>query len=454
MLPRPIFVLFGPAHLAVLALSLLVPLALALLARKSPPLDRPIRLALAAILAGGWLCWYALFGLRGWLTLGNCLPLNLCDWAAVALIAALLTRGQFAYELGYFWGLGGTLQGLITPDIAYGFPDPQFIFFSINHAGIMTALLYLTWTGMRPVLASLPRVVAATLGYAVVAGAADMPLRRQLRLSRSQAHQCQRDGFSVALALVHPRACRHRRPVAAGLLRALLGKGCLAAQGIKGAVHRHAGHRLMTGHQPLQAKPQPLQHPAGAEVAGMGAGGQQFQSQSAESVGDHGGHRLSGIALAPLVAAKQKSALGALLRKVDQAEIATADGVALPPYRPVAAKRSGRDLFAHHLFGHRQPRDGRAGARKPSPRYRPGWRTAPPHRFAAIGRRLRRSVVRIMTASVYAAPEKHEAAGCFRAVTASRLPPSKWTLGPALDSPTAPIAKHCGVSPNRPSATR
>jgi hypothetical integral membrane protein (TIGR02206 family) len=176
MLPRPIFVLFGPAHLAVLALSLLVPLALALLARKSPPLDRPIRLALAAILAGGWLCWYALFGLRGWLTLGNCLPLNLCDWAAVALIAALLTRGQFAYELGYFWGLGGTLQGLLTPDIAYGFPDPQFIFFSINHAGIMTALLYLTWTGMRPVLASLPRVVAATLGYAVVAGAADYAL--------------------------------------------------------------------------------------------------------------------------------------------------------------------------------------------------------------------------------------------------------------------------------------
>jgi hypothetical integral membrane protein (TIGR02206 family) len=173
---RPLFVLFGAAHLAMLALALLVPTVLALPTRKSPALDRPIRFVLAATLAGGWLCWYALFAARGWLTLDNGLPLNLCDWAAVALIAALLTRGAFAYELGYFWGLGGTLQGLITPDIAYGFPDPQFIFFAINHAGIITALLYLTFTGMRPLAASLPRVVAATLGYALVAGAADFAL--------------------------------------------------------------------------------------------------------------------------------------------------------------------------------------------------------------------------------------------------------------------------------------
>jgi hypothetical integral membrane protein (TIGR02206 family) len=173
---RPLFVLFGSAHLTMVTLALLAPAILAFAARKSLALDRPIRFALAAILAGGWLCWYALFVTRGWLTLGNGLPLNLCDWAAVALIVALLTRRQFAYELGYFWGLGGTLQGLITPDIAYGFPDPQFIFFAINHAGIITALLYLTFTGMRPFAASLTRVVAATLGYAVVAGAADFAL--------------------------------------------------------------------------------------------------------------------------------------------------------------------------------------------------------------------------------------------------------------------------------------
>ena len=80
---------------------------------------------------------------------------------------------QFAYELGYFWGLGGTLQGLITPEVTYNFPDPQFIFFFINHAGIVAALLYLSFMGLRPVPASLPRVVAATLSYVAAAGLAD-----------------------------------------------------------------------------------------------------------------------------------------------------------------------------------------------------------------------------------------------------------------------------------------
>jgi hypothetical integral membrane protein (TIGR02206 family) len=173
MPPRPGFVLFGPAHLWMLALSLAAPILLALASRRRPGFDRPIRMVLAALLGGGWLCWYALFAARGWLNLGNGLPLNLCDWAALALIAALIRPGQLAYELGYFWGLGGSLQGLITPDIAYDFPDPQFIFFFINHGGIITALLYLSFTGMRPVPASLPRVAAATLVYVLVAAIAD-----------------------------------------------------------------------------------------------------------------------------------------------------------------------------------------------------------------------------------------------------------------------------------------
>lgn len=171
---RPAFVLFGPAHLAALALAVLAPLLLAAAARARPRLDPLIRYALAALLAGGWLAWYALFAARGWLTLANELPLNLCDWAAVALIVALLTRNQAAYVLAYFWGLGGTVQGLATPDIARGFPDPQFIFFFINHDGIIASLLYLTLgRGLRPWPRDLPRVVLASLAYAAIAGAAD-----------------------------------------------------------------------------------------------------------------------------------------------------------------------------------------------------------------------------------------------------------------------------------------
>jgi hypothetical integral membrane protein (TIGR02206 family) len=172
---RPPFVPFGVAHLAALAVTVAAPLLLAALVRLYRlRLDRVARLFFAVLLAAGWIWWLILFAQRGLLSIGNALPLNLCDWALAALIAALLTRNQIAYELGYFWGLGGTLQAVITPDLPYGFPDPQFLFFFGEHGGVIAALLYLTLgTGLRPRPSSLARVAAVTLFYALVAGIAD-----------------------------------------------------------------------------------------------------------------------------------------------------------------------------------------------------------------------------------------------------------------------------------------
>jgi hypothetical integral membrane protein (TIGR02206 family) len=174
------FVLFGPSHLTAIALTLGLPLALALLARHEHlgrHADRLTRFALALFMAVGWLCWFALSLQRGELHLSNGLPMNLCDWAEVALIAALITRNQFAYELGYFWGLGGTLQGLLTPTAHWDFPDPAFIFFFIQHGGVVAALLYLTLGArLRPTLQSLKRVVAATFFYLGVVALVDWAL--------------------------------------------------------------------------------------------------------------------------------------------------------------------------------------------------------------------------------------------------------------------------------------
>lgn len=173
----PLFILFGPAHLTAIALALMVPLALALLARHEHMggrADRLARIGLTGFLTAGWICWYGLTIWRHELHLGNGLPMNLCDWAEIALIVALLTRGQFAYELGYFWGLGGTLQGVLTPPLYYDFPDLQFIFFFIQHGGVIAALLYLTLgMRMRPTLRSLPRVIAASFAYLAAAGLVD-----------------------------------------------------------------------------------------------------------------------------------------------------------------------------------------------------------------------------------------------------------------------------------------
>lgn len=181
------FILFGPAHLIALALSVIVPLLLAVWVLGAPARDRGVRMILAALLIAGWAGWYLMLGARGWLTPGDALPLNLCDWAEGALIIALLSRNQRAYELGYFWGLGGTLQGVITPDVGRGFPDIQFLLFMLDHAGLIAALLYLTWgTRLRPVIASLPRVIAATLVYVAVAGVADTVLGTNYGFLRSK----------------------------------------------------------------------------------------------------------------------------------------------------------------------------------------------------------------------------------------------------------------------------
>jgi hypothetical integral membrane protein (TIGR02206 family) len=170
------FVLFEPDHLATIVLTLATPLVLALLSRggRRVALDAAIRRTFAALLIATWIGWYVLFSARGWLTWGNVLPMNLCDWATIAVIAACLSHNQEAYELAYFWSLAGTLQGLITPDVNFGFPEPQFVVFMLGHALIIAAVIYLTFgSGLRPVPASLPRVALWTFAYAAAASLTD-----------------------------------------------------------------------------------------------------------------------------------------------------------------------------------------------------------------------------------------------------------------------------------------
>lgn len=173
----PQFVLFGPSHLVAIALTLAVPLVMALVARHEHlgrHADRLTRQGLALLLLAGWAGYLLVNGVRGELNLDRSIPMHLCDWAQIALLVALVTRNQFAYELGYFWGLGGTLQGLLTPTVYYDFPDLSFLFFFIQHGGVIAALLYLTLgTRMRPTLKSLPRVILASLAYLAVAGLVD-----------------------------------------------------------------------------------------------------------------------------------------------------------------------------------------------------------------------------------------------------------------------------------------
>jgi len=73
----------------------------------------------------------------------NALPMHLCDWAAIAAGIALLSRHRLAVELCWFWGLGATLQGLLTPALTYPFPHPFWFTFFLLHGGIVIAAIRL-----------------------------------------------------------------------------------------------------------------------------------------------------------------------------------------------------------------------------------------------------------------------------------------------------------------------
>lgn len=183
------FVLFGCEHLIVIALTFAVPLAMAVVARRAG--NEKIRTAFRgifiALLIATWIAWYVLFVARGWLTLSNALPMNLCDWTTIAVLVALMWRSQKGYELAYFWSLAGTMQGLVTPDVNFGFPEPQFVVFFLGHSLIIAAVVYLTvGEGMRPVTASIPRVIAWSLGYALVASAVDFALQTNYGFFRAK----------------------------------------------------------------------------------------------------------------------------------------------------------------------------------------------------------------------------------------------------------------------------
>jgi hypothetical integral membrane protein (TIGR02206 family) len=172
----PHFVVFGPAHLAAIALAFAVPLLMAVAVRLSGSvaLANVFRWAFAGLLIATYLLWYWLLWQRGWMAVGNMLPMHLCDWAAIVCIVSLIRPNQRTYELAYFWALTGTLQATLTPELALGWPDPRFVVFFAFHCGVIAAVLYMTLgMRMRPYPRSLPRVIGWTLFYGVAAGFVD-----------------------------------------------------------------------------------------------------------------------------------------------------------------------------------------------------------------------------------------------------------------------------------------
>src|SRR5256884_4112796 len=102
------------------------------------------------------------------------LPLQLCDVAIFIAAAALFARRQLVVEVTYFWGLAGTIQALLTPDLPQHFPSYPFLQYYIAHGGVVAAALVLV-VGLRqhPRRLSVVGVAGVTLAYAALVGVVD-----------------------------------------------------------------------------------------------------------------------------------------------------------------------------------------------------------------------------------------------------------------------------------------
>ena len=131
--------------------------------------------ALAVLLVGNLVAWQVVTAAQGRWTVHTGLMLDLCPVSAATAGAALWTRRPLLAELAYFWGCAGSVQGLITPDTRWHFPDFFYFQFYVIHAGVVVAGLFLViGLGITPRPHAVRRVFALTLAFAGVCAVADV----------------------------------------------------------------------------------------------------------------------------------------------------------------------------------------------------------------------------------------------------------------------------------------
>ncbi len=165
----PAFHPYGPSHKAVLVITLVLFVVMLLLSRtRWAELSQRV---LGGVLLAMYPVGLVVHALYGSLSVLTALPLQYCDIATLAGGIALWTRRPFFCEVVYFFGIAGTLQGLLTPALIYEFPDPRFFLFFIMHGGVpITAIYVVTAMGGRPRPGAVLRIMTFSVAwYAVIA---------------------------------------------------------------------------------------------------------------------------------------------------------------------------------------------------------------------------------------------------------------------------------------------
>ncbi|OIQ28169.1 MAG: hypothetical protein BM564_10620 [Bacteroidetes bacterium MedPE-SWsnd-G2] len=70
------------------------------------------------------------------------LPLFLCSFVALIIPVFTYYKKYWMFEILFFWVMGGSFLGVLTPDIPLGFPSFDYFRYWLVHLGLVMIILY------------------------------------------------------------------------------------------------------------------------------------------------------------------------------------------------------------------------------------------------------------------------------------------------------------------------
>lgn len=164
------FELFGPHHLLALSVIAGSIIICTLLARRYVQFRKVYRWFMLIMIPLQEIVYKVWDGLLGETRLSIVFSLHLCSAAIILIVIMLVRYNQTLFEIVYFWGLGGAIQALITPDITYsGFPHFRFFQVFFSHGMIIAAVFYFIFSERKKLRkGALLRVLIITNAYAMI----------------------------------------------------------------------------------------------------------------------------------------------------------------------------------------------------------------------------------------------------------------------------------------------
>lgn len=174
LMQRP-FETFAPPHLLVIFATVILTFVATRFARKTSNQQRltQVRIAMGILLLLAvaldpvlTLIRYGTGANGISILVNNSLPFYLCDVVSIFLAIALFTGNQRLAEIGFLWGLAGTLQGLLMPTLWFDHHELEFYVFFLQHGGAPLAAVFIVWVlGIVPESGAFRRAVFWSLGY-------------------------------------------------------------------------------------------------------------------------------------------------------------------------------------------------------------------------------------------------------------------------------------------------